>query len=284
LARLNTRWAELPTGEDPQIRVQKAADYYQAAMSLSPQNAVIINEYARLAFSLQEDCDAALALFEHSAETDPFYTVTYFAQAEMYRLCAARDPEGDSTAYYAKAVESLQTGLGRDSKDIDNWLMLADLSIQIGDIDRATLAYEEAGKRTNVNTPQIEIDLFMSSWFLNAGDLERTEEYGRKAVDLAPESLVVAESFWLQLARLYINVGLDNQALRVYEVASQLVDVNLPQWQIDLTMGEIFFENGDLGTASSFGQRASGSVPAENAAQVQQFLQRIVDSQGPTGE
>jgi tetratricopeptide (TPR) repeat protein len=59
LARLNTRWAELAADQDRQERVEIASNYYEAAMSLSPNNAVIINEYARLAFVLAQDCDKA---------------------------------------------------------------------------------------------------------------------------------------------------------------------------------------------------------------------------------
>jgi Flp pilus assembly protein TadD len=52
LARLNTRWSQLAADSAVQAeRVNEAEFFYQKAISLSPQNSIIRNEYAGLFMS-----------------------------------------------------------------------------------------------------------------------------------------------------------------------------------------------------------------------------------------
>ncbi len=113
LARLNVRWAGLST-DDPnalQERIEIAEAYYQSALTLSPHNAVIRNEYGGLLLTLAQDCERALAIFEESNAIDPFYTGTYYSLADAYVNCAPEDDLEQALRYLERATEALEAGL-----------------------------------------------------------------------------------------------------------------------------------------------------------------------------
>ncbi|MEZ4519000.1 MAG: hypothetical protein R3C44_19985 [Chloroflexota bacterium] len=101
LARLYTRWYGVASSDaERQERVAQAEQYYQTALELSPQNSVIRNEYAQLALELKQNCSQALALYDESAEIDPFYTLTFLSRADAYVVCGANLPEPARTEHY----------------------------------------------------------------------------------------------------------------------------------------------------------------------------------------
>ena len=156
-------------------------------MSLSPNNAVIINEFARLAFVLDEDCDKALALFDRSTERDPYYANTLFEQYEILRVCGDRQSEeADRLLYYERAAESYSEGLRRQPRAAEDWLQLAGLYIVLGQIDEALAAYDEASNRREEDLEQWRIDFTIADWFLQEEYFDRAQEFGRRALDGAP--------------------------------------------------------------------------------------------------
>lgn len=113
LARLNVRWAGLSTGDPDalQQRIDIAEAYYQSALTLSPHNAVIHNEYGGLLLTLAQDCDRALAVFQGSNAIDPFYTGTYYSLADAYVNCATEDDLEQALDYLERATQALEAGL-----------------------------------------------------------------------------------------------------------------------------------------------------------------------------
>jgi tetratricopeptide (TPR) repeat protein len=105
LARLNARWAALADGGEQEQRAALSADYYVAALALSPNNAVVRNEYARLLYDYG-DCDRAVETIRQSAVIDPFYEQTYFLSAEILDQCARRTSP-PNLALYDEALQRL---------------------------------------------------------------------------------------------------------------------------------------------------------------------------------
>jgi tetratricopeptide (TPR) repeat protein len=187
LARLYTRWAEISEGDERLDRISAASIQYEAAMTLSPQNAVIANEYARLALLLESDCDKALNLYDHSIEADPFFADTLLDRTEAYIFCADRQEEADRDPYYSAAAESLTEALNRRSGDSRRWLQLANLHILLGNKDEAEEAYLKASERAGDDLPQWQIDYTVAQWFLEAGDPDAAVTYAQLALQSAPE-------------------------------------------------------------------------------------------------
>jgi len=187
LARLNTRWAETTEGDVRQVRVSDAVGYYESALSLSPKNSVIRNEYARLAYLLEQDCEKALALYDQSVEVDPYFTVTYFDRAEVYKACAAQQPELERASYYEKAAESIKAGLERSPRDARRWMQLAEIHVRLDEPAQAIEAYNEALAIGDENLPGWQLEYSLAQWFFEEGDLDNAESFGKNALASAPE-------------------------------------------------------------------------------------------------
>jgi tetratricopeptide (TPR) repeat protein len=185
LARLNTRWAELSKDDTRLSKVDKASNYYESAMVLSPQNAVIINEYARLLYLLNEDCDRSIDIYDHSLATDPYYTSTYFDAADIAKLCGDQSLDEKQEDYYQKAADYLTEALIRQAKDTRRWLQLAEIQIQLDNAEAAERAYNEAIARNDENIPDWQINLTMAQWWL-AQNYDLAEFYGELALNSAP--------------------------------------------------------------------------------------------------
>lgn len=115
LARLNVRWAGLLSQDDParQMHIDEASRYYQDAMALSPNNAVIRNEYGGLLLTLARRCDDALSVFKESNRIDPFYTGTYFSLTDAYVTCAPEDDLAQAEEDLALATQTADEALTR---------------------------------------------------------------------------------------------------------------------------------------------------------------------------
>lgn len=115
LARLNVRWAGLLSQDDAarQMHIDEASRYYQDAMALSPNNAIIRNEYGGLLLTLARRCADALAVFKESNRIDPFYTGTYFSLADAYVTCAPEDDVAQAADDLALATETADEALTR---------------------------------------------------------------------------------------------------------------------------------------------------------------------------
>jgi tetratricopeptide (TPR) repeat protein len=191
LARLNTRWAELSKDDTRLSKVEKASGHYESAMVLSPQNAVIINEYARLLYLLNEDCDRSIDIYDHSLATDPYYTTTYFDAADIAKLCGDQSQDDKQEDYYQKAADNLTEALIRKSNDTRRWLQLAEIQIQLENAEAAERAHKEAIARSDENIPAWQINLSMAQWWL-AQNLDLAEFYAVLALNSAPPDAAVS--------------------------------------------------------------------------------------------
>jgi tetratricopeptide (TPR) repeat protein len=185
LARLHTRWAELTSGTERDEKIESAVSYYEGALRLSPHNAVIRNEYARLVFLLQNDCDRSLALYDLSGEVDPFYVTTHFDRADIALACANQTADDQQQDYFNEAVSSLSDGLARRPTESRRWLQLAQVYRQLGNQDAALSTYEEAAEKVN------EADLWsvqysMADLYREMGNMEQARELAQQALTTAP--------------------------------------------------------------------------------------------------
>lgn len=185
LARLHTRWAELTSGTERDEKIESAVSYYEGALRLSPHNAVIRNEYARLVFLMLNDCDRSLALYDLSAEVDPYYVTTHFDRADISLACANQTADDQQQDYFNEAVSSLTDGLARRPTESRRWLQLAQVYRQLGNQDAALSTYEEAAEKVN------EADLWsvqysMADLYREMGNMEQARELAQEALTTAP--------------------------------------------------------------------------------------------------
>jgi tetratricopeptide (TPR) repeat protein len=198
LARLNTRWADYSQGDERIERADLAGQYYDGALSLSPHNSIIANEYARMAFVLQGSCDKAVDLYNYSIEVDPFFPNSYFDRADILIACASQEPD-KSQEYLMLAATSLEQGLEYRESNASRLGRLAEVYAMLGETEKALETYQEA-LDFDGQVPQWQLDFTMARGFFENGDLIRAEEFARSAAALAPEEVVPQiETFLLQI-------------------------------------------------------------------------------------
>jgi tetratricopeptide (TPR) repeat protein len=198
LARLNTRWADYTQGDQREERSTRAGDYYDGALTLSPHNSVIANEYARMAFVLQNDCEKAIDLYNYSVEVDPFYPNSYFDRADILIACSEQDPE-KSQEYLRLAAVSLEQGFEYREANTTRLGRLAEVYAMLGETEKALDTYQQA-LASEGEVPQWQLDFTLARGFFQGGDLVRAEEFTRSALAQAPEEVAPQiEAFLLQI-------------------------------------------------------------------------------------
>lgn len=220
LARLNTRWASIASDAERTERVADAEQYYQAAIGLSPQNAVIRNEYARMVYSFHQDCTRALELYDESITADSFYARTHFEKFEIMTLCAAELPEEERDAFYEQMFFHLEEG--------------------------ERLAIEKPGREREALRAQIP-----RSWAQGAQFFQSVEEWGWALAALErlrdteyPSEQIPAWNVAYQIAVVHQQLGnLDlAQAVAAEALSAAPADV---QPQIEQFIATLSAENGE---------------------------------------
>ncbi len=187
LARLNTRWADATTADERETHVKVAKAYYEAALRLSPQNAVIRNERARLAYVFDRDCAASVNLYDESVAIDPYYASTRFERAEIQIACAGSSEGEEQAAYYEQAIASIQEGLDMDDSDPRRWTQLAQVYGQLQQYEDALDAYEQARLRQNNRFPAWRTTLAMAALAQEMGETDQAISYAQESLTGAPD-------------------------------------------------------------------------------------------------
>ncbi len=188
LARLNTRWLQLSTDEATRAeRLKLAEEHYIDALELSPQNSVIRNEYARLAFDMIKDCDLALDLYKESLEIDPYYDATYLGYADTLISCAVDMDEDEKTAAYEDAVEALNIGVEMQPNNVRAWQQIGQIQQELNNHEEAIIALEEAAARDESGQLQAwQVQYLMAISHHELGEDDAAVRSATQALGIAP--------------------------------------------------------------------------------------------------
>jgi len=198
LARLNSRWYGAISDEAERAeRLELAQRYYEAALTLSPQNSIVRNEYARLTLEVAGDCDKALALYDESVAIDPHYAQTQLARADAYVTCGTPLPEAERNERYRTAAAALESALTRLSGNVRAWIQLAEIYRQLGEYDQAAVAIEGARQANESGAfPTSEIDFLAAQIAGGQGDTATARELATRALETAiPQTEPLIEAF-----------------------------------------------------------------------------------------
>lgn len=189
LARLNTRWVTLTDDEAArQERIAQAEQYYLDALSLSPQNSVIRNEYARLLLNLRQDCPGAIQIFEESVAIDPYYTETYFDLAQTYQVCAAGQAEDVQEEMTQKAAEAALGATEQRPNDPRVWVRAGQILQDLGDYEEAVAAYEQVRQLDPQGqlVTSWNLDFLLANSYAALGQMEQAIALTQNALATAP--------------------------------------------------------------------------------------------------
>ena len=192
LARLSARWYGATTDPDEQNeRLQLAGNYYESALTLSPQNSVVRNELARLLLEVVGDCDRALAMYDESVRIDPFYGQTHLARADAYIACGDPLPQAERIEHFRVAAESLDTALLLGAGNIRAWVQLAEVRRQLSEYEAADAALAQARLLNDpLAIPTAELDFLAAQIADGRGDEAEARELALLARETASERTV----------------------------------------------------------------------------------------------
>ncbi len=178
LARLFRRWADLTT--DPAQKAQlteQASEYYAEATNLSPNNAVLWNEWSLVDLSLRHDLDGALKKIEHSMQVDGQFDQTFSILGNIYMN------ENDLD----KAAETYQKLIGLKPDSLEGYSTLAYIYAQQGKVAEAIQANQMVLKLSPPDDPNVwNTHKNLAVLYAQSGDLTAAINSAQIAASTAP--------------------------------------------------------------------------------------------------
>jgi tetratricopeptide (TPR) repeat protein len=166
LARLYSLWASYAT--DPSVRQERAqtsSQYFSEALTLSPKNARLWDEWALLALNVTDQPELADQRLQQALEIDPYYDWTYGLMGDYF----------SRTSQVISDTQKKQDNLEKAAENYDQ-------AIQLAKGDTASLRYNYAlalgGVQTQLEQPQDAITAYQAAinWAPSNSDTWRIEE------------------------------------------------------------------------------------------------------------
>ncbi len=208
LARMYRRWMDFADADNRQSLFQKSAENYDIATTLSPQNAILWNEWALLYLSggdfaqAQEKCS-------HSLELDPDFDDTWWkVQASIYA----------SQNNITKTIEAYEQALEINPGLADVWLLMGDTYMRQKRLEEAIEAYEQALELKPKHTRAWRM---LGSLYAQVGRLDEAIAALEHTLELKPEASDAWDTHRM-LAIVYNQLGQNDAALSQAQTALEL--------------------------------------------------------------
>jgi tetratricopeptide (TPR) repeat protein len=193
LARLYSLWASLTTDATlKQQRAQTSSDYFQKAVTLSPQNSRLWDEWALLYMNIMNQPNVALQRLNHSLEIDPSYDWTYALLADYYvqALNQVSDPQ-QKQEILVKAADLYQKAIPlvkyyENQNLYSYYLSLGSVSAQLNRVDQAIDAYNKALPLLPQQTDRWRVEETIARLYLQKGDVANAMVHAQNAYNQAP--------------------------------------------------------------------------------------------------
>jgi len=196
LARLYSLWATYT--EDP-VRSHELAlqseEYFSKALMLSPHNARLWDEWAVLYLNLLKDPNQAYDRLQRALELDSHYDWTYGLLGDYYVRFVAnqtdvpadqkQDAMIQASEYYSQALKT--SGSASAQMKYNYAVAMGSLESQLGDMDTAIWAYEQALKISPGSSDLWRLQVTLARLYAQRGDLASALQYAQTALQSAPD-------------------------------------------------------------------------------------------------
>jgi tetratricopeptide (TPR) repeat protein len=207
LARLYSWWAsKASTQGDLTERAQKASDYYSAALTLSPNNSTLWDEWASLDMQLLNDPQLALERLNHAMQLDQTYSFTQGLMGDYYLKIANLASDATSkeqalmtAASYYRAAADLAKPADPSSK-ASYLVSLGNVFTISAGVDPENINREQLGQAIGALQEAItaglgtadlwKVQQAISKIYLQIGDKSNALTYAEQALQSAPESAI----------------------------------------------------------------------------------------------
>jgi len=190
LARMYRRWAGLSSDEDRRRELQGlSAHNYGIAATLSPNNALLWNEWSLLSYWDLRDVEEYERVHAQAVEIDPEYEQTWLICGDINRDQGKLD----------EAIACYQTALELRPDQAQVWRVLADTYIAQQEWPSAIEALSRVVElQPEDKTPDIwSVHSVLSQLYQQLGEHDLALQEAYLAVQLAPQDQITAAQSWL---------------------------------------------------------------------------------------
>lgn len=194
LARLYTLWASYSSDlNDKSEKILQADKFYSRAVTLSPNNARIWDEWSLLYVNLLDDPEKALERMENALEIDPKYHWTYALLGDFNNRKSRDETDAQmkrklqekAAEYYAQAL-ALPTPDDPTAK-YNYAINLGSVMTQLDDVNGAIEAYQKALKAAPKTAEIWRIEETLGTLYVKNGDIANALLHFQSALSQAPE-------------------------------------------------------------------------------------------------
>ena len=208
LARMYRTWTGIASDADRRRElIQLSSENYEIATMLSPQNAILWNEWAMLYLSTG-NFEEAQEKIDYSLNMDEDFEQSWTIQADIYA----------NQKMITDAVEAYHEALEISPKEVDVWLRLGDIYRNQKKLEKAAEAYEEA---LELRPNRTQVWRVLGSIYAQSGQLNQAIDALQEALARAPESNDAWDTHRM-LAIVYNQAGDSEAALKHAQQALQL--------------------------------------------------------------
>jgi len=193
LARLYNLWASYADSEIVrQDRLSASSDFYQTAVTLSPKNARLWDEWALLYLTVYKQPEVGYQKLKHALEIDPEYDWTHGLLGDYYsQLSNISNSDSDRLFYLNQAANEYELAVSyvkyyEAQHKYSYLLALANVYTKLFQYDDAIDTYLVALGETK-GSIQWQVEEALARLYYQQGDKENALNYARDAYLSAPE-------------------------------------------------------------------------------------------------
>jgi tetratricopeptide (TPR) repeat protein len=196
LARLYSLWAALYTDlEKRQERGAISDEYFQRALTLSPNSVRLWGEWALLHLNALGNPERAFELLQKALQVDPKYDWTYGLLGEYYAKYLNNDPNltieerGQNLIQAGTAYsQALSLAPANDVSNRYNYATgIGNVYSQLNQPEDAIQSYELALQIWPNRSDRWRLELVLARLYFQVGDMQTAQMYAQAAVTSAPE-------------------------------------------------------------------------------------------------
>jgi tetratricopeptide (TPR) repeat protein/O-antigen ligase len=195
LARLHSLWSTYTENPDLQAERARQADrYFAQAVSLSPNNARLWDEWAVHTLNAMNDPQAGYERLQRALEIDPYYDWTYALIADYLARFASNEPGItpeqrqeillQAAENYTQAIERVDPA--NPSAAYGYQIAYGGVLLQMGLAERAIQVYEQALQSFPDHPEGWRLTGALAQLYSQTGQVERALAYARQALAAAP--------------------------------------------------------------------------------------------------
>ncbi len=266
LARMYNMWAQLVTmdaanasdiGTQQQLLqqaaelFQRASDHYALAVMLSPNHALLRNQWCSLYLSM------------HNLKKNEEVVSSSLGDA-----AAAQSAAQEALLNLMKAQETISYSLAIDPDYDESWLMQADVYTVQGLVTGTISAYQRA---LEINPNLTDVWFRLGDLYVNQGRWAEASGAYEKALELNPNRA----QGWRMLGSVYAQLGRLDEAVAALQRTLELDPQSSNAWDVHRVLAVVYNQLGQNDTALQHAQTALQLAPEDQQPAMQELVRQL---------